>query len=337
MTKAICIFILSIFLCACTSPKQETDATEANTVKIIFDTDIAGDYDDVGAMALLHAFADAGEIEILATVSCNAFHTTVPTINVLNTYFGRPEIPIGITKRQTPNMACSQKWAEALVEKYPHNIKSNDEAEDAVTLYRKILSSSADQSITIVTVGFFTNLADLLDSKPDEISNLDGKELVDKKVKLLISMAAGIPEDKGKGHEYNVHIDTPASQKVFSEWNTPFILSPFEIGAKIFTGIPLINNDEIQNSPVKDAYDIALTADKNTIGRMSWDQTAVLVAARGYEPYFNTQMLNFKIEDDGSNVLIPGERFTCLTFKQSPEEIQKTIEELMWHAPKTSK
>jgi hypothetical protein len=62
-----------------------------------------------------------------------------------------------------------------------------------------------------------------------------------------------------------------------------------------------------------------------------------LVAARGYEPYFNTQMLNFKIEDDGSNVLIPGERFTCLTFKQSLEEIQKTIEELMWHAPKTNK
>ncbi len=30
-------------------------------VSIIFDTDIAPDYDDVGAMALLHAFADQGE------------------------------------------------------------------------------------------------------------------------------------------------------------------------------------------------------------------------------------------------------------------------------------
>jgi inosine-uridine nucleoside N-ribohydrolase len=319
----------------CTSPKPETGSLQKKPeVKIIFDTDIAGDYDDVGAMALLHAFSDAGEIEILATLSSNAFYTTVPTISVLNTYFGKPEIPIGVTRREKPNMSCSQKWAEALVETYPHNLKSNAEAEDAVKLYRKILSQNPDQSITIVTVGFFTNLADLMESHPDEFSDLDGKELIKNKVKLLVSMAAGIPADGGKGHEYNVHIDTPASQKVFSEWSTPVILSPFEIGAKIVTGIPLINNDEIKNSPVKDAYAIALAADKNTVGRMSWDQTAVLVAARGYEPYFNTQKLNFKIEEDGSNVLIPGERFICLTFNQRPEEIQHTIEELMKHTPK---
>lgn len=327
--------MLGAILCACSSSKQEPVSVLSDPVKIIFDTDIAGDYDDVGAMALLHAFADAGEIEILATVSSNAFHTTAPTISVLNTYFGKPEIPIGITKRQNPNMSCSQRWAEALVEKYPHNLKSNEEAEEAVTLYRKILSSNPDQSVTIVTVGFFTNLADLLESQPDQFSELNGRDLISKKVKLLISMAAGIPENGGKGHEYNVHIDTQASQKVFAEWNTPFILSPFEIGAKIFTGIPLINNAEIQNSPVKEAYAIALDADKNTVGRMSWDQTAVLVAARGYEPFFNVQMLNFKIEDDGSNVLIPGERFTCLTFKQSPQAIQDAIEELMKHTPVT--
>ncbi|PWK77643.1 hypothetical protein LX99_02520 [Mucilaginibacter oryzae] len=29
-------------------------------VPVIFDTDIAGDYDDVGAMAQLHAFTDQG-------------------------------------------------------------------------------------------------------------------------------------------------------------------------------------------------------------------------------------------------------------------------------------
>ena len=39
-------------------------------VKIIFDTDMLTDFDDVGALACLHALADAGECEILATVSC---------------------------------------------------------------------------------------------------------------------------------------------------------------------------------------------------------------------------------------------------------------------------
>jgi len=47
-------------------------------VPVIFDTDIAPDFDDVGAMALLHAFADKGEVNILATISCNTFETTVP-------------------------------------------------------------------------------------------------------------------------------------------------------------------------------------------------------------------------------------------------------------------
>jgi inosine-uridine nucleoside N-ribohydrolase len=334
----LCIFILSSFLLSSNLPK-ELKQSESKTppVDIIFDTDIAGDYDDVGAMALLHAFADKGEVNILATISSNAFQTTIPTISVLNTYFGRPEIPCGITKKQLPNQACSQKWAEAIIAKYPHNLMSNDGAMDAVKLYRKILAQQQDHSVTIVTVGFFTNLADLLDSKPDEYSALSGKELVHKKVKLLISMAAALPEGKDRGSEYNVHIDAPSSQKVFSEWNTPFILSPFGIGEKIFTGIRLINNADIQNSPVKDAYQIALTADKNTTGRMSWDQTAVLVAARGYETYFNSKKLNLKIEDDGSNVLIPGEKFIWLTFKNSPMEIQTIIEDLMMHQPKVKK
>ncbi|WP_337042447.1 nucleoside hydrolase [Emticicia sp. 17c] len=301
-------------------------------VSIIFDTDIAGDYDDVGAMALLHAFADAGEAKILATISCNAFETTVPTISVLNTYFGRPNIPIGITKREKPNMSCSQKWAEAIVEKYPHAVKSNAEAEEAVKLYRKILAKQPDKSVTIITVGFFTNLADLLDSQPDEFSKLSGKDLIRKKVKVLVSMAAGFNE-KQRGHEYNVHIDTKASQKVFSAWNTPMILSGFEIGEKIRTGIRLINNENIRQSPVKDAYQVALTKDNNTIGRNSWDQTAVLVAVRGIEPYFSSKKLNFDITDDGSNVLIPGERLTYLTEKMPTAEVTTLIEDLMMHQP----
>src|ERR1700730_13233736 len=99
-------------------------------VAVIFDTDIAPDYDDVGAMALLHAFADKGEAKILATISSNAFETTAPTLSVLNTYFKRPGIPIGITKTSLPNKSCSQRWAQAIIEKYPHALKSNEEAID---------------------------------------------------------------------------------------------------------------------------------------------------------------------------------------------------------------
>jgi len=84
---------------------------------------------------------------------------------------------------------------------------------------------------------------------------------------------------------------------------------------------------------VKDAFRIALSYDSNKVGRNSWDETAVLVAVRGIEPWFGFRKLNFQIDDDGKDVLIPGEKFTYLTFKQTPEEIGETIEDLMMHQP----
>jgi inosine-uridine nucleoside N-ribohydrolase len=323
------ILIIILLLGCGTSP-----AKKQQPVSIIFDTDIAPDYDDVGATAMLHAFEDMGEAKLLATISCNAFETTAPTLSVLNTYFSRPGIPIGITKKALPNKDCSQQWAQAIIAKYPHALKSNDEAMDAVKLYRKILSEQPDKSVTIVSVGFFTNLAGLLHSTADEYSKLNGKDLIIEKVKQLVSMAARIGKDGKTGYEFNVMIDAAASQKVFTDWPTPVTISGFEIGEKILTGIRLINNETIQNSPVKDAFQIALSKDTNTVGRNSWDETAVLVAVRGMEPYFSSRKLNFEIKDDGQNVLIPGEKFTYLTFKQTAEEIGKVIEDLMMHQPR---
>ncbi len=216
------LIIIALFVC-CISFAQKH-----KTVNIIFDTDIAPDYDDVDAIALLHAFEDMGEAKLLATISCNAFETTAPTLSVLNTYFNRPGIPIGITKKAWPNKDCSQKWAQAIVAKYPHALQSNSEAVEAVALYRKILSAQPDKSVTIVSVGFFTNLAGLLSSTADEYSKLSGKDLVIKKVKQLVSMAARIDKDGVSGYEFNVMVDAPASQKVFAEWPTPVTISGFE-------------------------------------------------------------------------------------------------------------
>lgn len=324
MNIKYCIALCLLLLSCSQQPK----------VSVILDTDIAPDYDDVGAMALLHAFADKGEVKILATISCNAYETTAPTLSVLNTYFKRPEIPIGIVRAEKPREACRQGWAQFIRAKYPHRLKSNADALEAVSLYRKILSEQPDSSVTVVTIGFFTNLADLLDSPGDALSPLTGMELVSKKVKLLVSMAARMDANTTSGHEFNVYVDAQATRKVFAEWPTPILLSGFEIGAKILTGTRLIANNEIQNSPVKDAFKIALEKDNNTLGRNSWDQTAVLVAVRGWEPYFGLRKVNFEIQDDGTNVLVPGEKLMYLTEKMPPEETAKIIEDLMMHQPR---
>src|SRR5258708_33123176 len=79
-----------------------TNAEEAqNKTKpfaIIFDSDMGPDYDDVGAIALLHAFADSGYVKILATVASTKYEGVAAVFNVFNTYFGRAGLPIGVPK-----------------------------------------------------------------------------------------------------------------------------------------------------------------------------------------------------------------------------------------------
>ena len=47
-------------------------------VNLILDTDLGPDYDDVGAMALMHALADSGQVNILAVVSSNRTNMSYP-------------------------------------------------------------------------------------------------------------------------------------------------------------------------------------------------------------------------------------------------------------------
>lgn len=303
----------------------------ASPVKIIFDTDLGPDYDDVGALAFLHAMADSGKAEILATVSSNKHELVAPSIDVINTYFGRPDLPVGAPKTEGPNMGSGQHWADSIVARYPHDLKSTSEAEDAVAVYRRVLNSQPDQSITIVTVGFLTNLANLLDSRPDDLSNLSGEELVAKKVKRLVSMAGRFPS----GREFNVHIDAVASKKVFEKWPGEVIFSGFEIGSKIFTGLRLMNSN-IQDSPVKDVFSISIPMseeDKN--GRMSWDETAVLIGVYGTEGFFDTKRGEIAVKDEGSNSWQddPAGKHFYVIQKMPVEEMTTFIEDRMMHQP----
>lgn len=329
----ILVGVLSIQLVLKAQATEIINGKYKAPVAVIFDTDIAEDYDDVGAIAVLYALENIGELHVLATISSNAYKTTVPTLSVLNTYFGKPEMPIGVTKKKTPFRPCVQGWDEAIIQDYPHALTTNEDAYDAVTLYRKILSEGEDKSITILTVGFFTNLAALIMSEPDEYSNLSGTELIEKKVSRLICMAGRLPKKNTNWIEYNIKHDIPAAQLVFEKWNTPIIMSPFEVGREIKTGIPLINKESITNSPVKDAYQIALTKDNNTVGRQSWDQTVVLIAARGIAPFFKSKKVNIQIENDGTCNLLPGEEVAYLSLDESTEMIAKIIEELMAYVP----
>ena len=302
-------------------------------VSIIFDTDMGPDYDDVGALTLLHAMADSGEVKILATVSSNMYANSAPCIEVINRYFGRPDIPLGAPRKgvnivEERFIGRDDYWAENLPKRYPHETKHSEDAPDAVLVYRQVLSSQPDTSVNIITVGFLTNLAALLQSPPDEYSDLDGTELVKKKVKRLISMAGAFPQ----GWEFNVCTDSTASVIVFEQWPTPVTLSGFEIGVGILTGKRLIAS-EITNSPVKDVFTMGLQVDVD--GRSSWDQTAALVGVRGCRDYFDTVKGRMIVAPNGSNTWEddPDGTHERLVWKMPKEEITRIIEDMMMHQP----
>jgi len=316
--------------------QEPAAATRAQQpIPVIFDTDIGPDYDDVGAITLLHAFADSGKCEILATMASNRYEGIAAVLNVFNTYFHRPGIPIGVPGGNAPNIRDQQHWTDSVIANYPHTIQSNTDAHYAIPLYRKILAKQPDHSVIIVTVGFQTNLADLLETNPDENSPLDGLELAKKKVKLLVCMAGGFP----RGNEFNINRDVSASLAVSKNWPTPIIYSGFEIGKKVKTGLPLVNNAAIQHSPVKDAFRISMRqAAEDAQGRMSWDETAVLVAISGTAPWYSLRRGHIVIDTYGSNTWVDDvddrKKQSYLVEALPPSTVQTLINRLIQHQPK---
>lgn len=301
-----------------------TYAGQYQAVRLIFDTDIESDVDDVGAVAVLHALANRNETEILAMMISSNNPWSASCLDALNTYYGRPDIPIGCVKEN--GLKKGSKYTEIIAKEYPHDLESFNKVPAAVTLYRKILSSQPDNSVTIVTVGYLTNLKNLLISEPDEFSRFGGSALVQRKVRVLVCMGGVYP----KGREWNFYQDTAASKKVVSSWPTPIIYCGYEIGAAIKTGSGL--RVLPHNNPVRRSYELY----NNLSDRESWDQTAVLFAVRGgngqLKDVWDVVMAGSNhINPDGSNIWlkVPDKQHAFLVKKMKPERIARIIEGLM--------
>lgn len=303
-------------------------------VRIIFDTDMGPDFDDVGAITILHALAAKGECEILATVASDGYPYIAPTLEVFNRYFGKPDIPIGVPDAGAPAFSCPNHWNDSLVVNYLPRLKTNRDYPSATEVYRKVMASQPDQSVIVVTVGFLSNLEALLKSGRDQSSELSGKELVAKKVKNWVAMAGGFPE----GNEFNVNQHAKASMYVFQNWPTPILFSGFEIGVKIMTG-QKVATQGTKGSPVQWAYRYCLSNYENqkSANRNSWDHTAVLCAVRSPEEYFYViGKGTFSCNPDGTNSWNPdrNSNHSFLVHKYPYRKIADILDDLMLYEPK---
>ena len=243
-------------------------------VRLIIDTGIGVGIDDLGALAVLHALADTGEAEILAAmVSVGDDEAAGQTIDAVNTYYQRLDLPIGVVSGPAPT--GPSPYTAELAATFPNDLA---DPAPAVDLYRQVLAGQPDDSVTIVSTGFLTNLADLLASPPDEVSGLTGQELVAAKVTRWVAMGGAYPDSAAflDDAEFNFALDAPAAQSTVSGWPTPAVFTGFEVGREIMTGAAL-QTDTPTDNPVREGY--RLWGEAGNVP--SFDLTAVLAAVRG--------------------------------------------------------
>ncbi len=295
---------------------------------VIFDTDMMGDVDDVGAAALLHALADAHEAKILATGVCVKNPWSPLCLDAINTYYGRPDLPLGVVKG--PAHDRESKYAQKIAEEFPHALKSAGDAPDAAMVYRQVLAAQSDGSVVMVSVGQLTNFRNLLKTGPDQYSHLVGTELVKRKVRLWVCMGGRFPE----GKEANLINDGKAAAYAIEHWPTPIVFSGWEIGNEIMTGVGLAAAPPA--TPIRRAYEL-YNGLKN---RQSWDQTAVLFAVFGLEGVLaecwglhSNGCLH--VNEDGSNVWreSPDKEHSYIVKKTPPDKITALIATGMLHVP----
>lgn len=316
----------------------------ASPVKIILDVDLAEDVDDAGALAVLHALADNGEAEILGAMVSAKNEWVGPCLDAINTYYGRPELPIGYQRgyrygyenKKDGDRETTSKYAEPVARKFSHDLKRSSDAPPAASLYRKLLAAQPDKSVTIVTVGFLTNLKDLLDSAPDEHSSLQGEELVRRKISQWVCMGGIFPQGKfpDGGGEYNVMWDTIASVRAINDWPTPVVFSGFEIGARVKVGAKLAETSE--DNPVRACYQHY----NGLQNREAWDLTAVLYAVRGAGDLWRLSEPGFCLMHarvtHGYNEWLPStnKQHRYLIEKASVDQVAKALDTLLVQRPK---
>ena len=260
--------------------------------KIIFDTDIGGDCDDAGTLAMLHRLCDKGEAELLAVTHCYATPWVAGCINAINRFYGR-EVPVGINYA-IPNEQDRGVYAAALCEAFPSRYPAEvfgteNGAPDTLTVLRKTLAAAEDHSVTLVVTGSLGSMARLAESTPDDISDMSGRELIEKKLERTVVMGGRFaqtwpmtifPDGNLSGEpvtwEWNIRFSRPEDlPPACDRWPGELVYASYELGSYIHTMADYPSR-AAAGDPVAMAYELH----NHGAGRCSWDQTAMLEAIR---------------------------------------------------------
>ena len=273
------LLVLAAFCVSCCPAEIEKTPSDFSVASnVILDTDIGNSLDDLVALDILHHYCRQGKINLLAVMVNHDVPLAPQATDVFNTWYGAGHTPIGMVSDGVKESHIWEDYAPLLCrcESYRRTISDYSALPDAVALYRQILAKSDDKSVTILSIGFLTNISRLLESGPDEYSSLTGIELVKKKVRSVVAMC-------GSQHEveYNVSYDISSARTVFGKLPVAMSIIPGE------TTISVLSEDIIEHTGWASLHPVALaytTHDKADMN-MCWDAIAALAYVTGFSGF----------------------------------------------------
>lgn len=344
MIKRIIAVALSLAACV-VSFAAGPDRTGDSPIRIIFDTDIGNDVDDALALDMLYKYQDRGTVNLLGVLTNKDTKYAPEFVDIMNTWYGYPKIPIGkitggVRQDDYVNYAENVCVLNDVHGKpmFDRSLRSYGKLLPSHILYRKLLAAQPDNSVVVVTVGFSTNIARLLDTPADKYSELTGRELVARKVRLLSIMGGDFIENPRA--EFNIVNDIPSAKKLFSEWPGKVVVSPFAVGKAVKFPATVILNDLKWNipHPMVQAY---LHYRPMPYDRPTWDLTSVLYAVEGAADYFGvSEPGTVSVTDDGHTVFTPsadGKHVILSVNKEQAARVKDYFIKLITEKPKRLK
>ena len=269
---------------------------------VIYDTDIGSSTDDLFALGLIYYMAHEGNCKLIGGVVCRMGEEYVKLADLMNTYWGFGDLPLGVERNgvANPNTYIPYSGIADLTNNdgtpmFKRSISDYSALPDGWKLYRKLLSEQPDHSVRICAIGFMSIVAQLLKSGPDEYSQLNGVDLVAKKVRGLYVMGGKFGEEGNNKVGYNFGHQTAVNFSIdmLDLWpkSVPIYFSPSLPGDYLDYPVEevLADLEWIDAHPIKQVY---LNYNCNT-GQRMWDTYPALMTVGNAESVVNNAKPGF--------------------------------------------
>ena len=318
MVKQLKLWLIAAILISgtsvLTSSSNDDDQSEPQEYTgvplVILDTDIGSSTDDLFALEMLYRYEDEGRCKLLGVVVDREGEPNAVFADVMNTYFGHGDVPVGLVRDGIKEPKVWIDYAHVADTKdgegqpmFRRFIADHSSLPDGWQLYRRLLAAQPDRSVSIVSVGFVTCLAQLLTSGADEYSSLTGVELVRRKMKCIYLQGGVFGE--AVEPDFNFAQGITFAKTFFQNWpqEVDMVFSPMEAGQDVeYTpGQVIADVSWTDAHPIKQVY---MQCDCNT-GQRMWDVMPVIQAVEGDALFSLSERGTVTLTDKAETIFTP--------------------------------